>query len=269
MDRAPVDQPDRLVSLIRNGVLDTELAALVWLLVEANVPSIVAASTPSDAAEVRGALLDLRAPGTAVVVLAGEEESFGWMPEAAELGWHRDRQLSRESQERVARQRQPTVMVADLDSGDAGGGRSSATTWGERALVAIRALSVGYGMLATTRGARLEHVLSALAAQPVGAMDDELTRLGMVLILAPTGNGVSRVVAAHYLRPVSRDAEGHIHRFGPAVIATWDPGAARFEHFSWAITDELAGRTGVSTADFERGQQRRIELLRDLAGPTP
>lgn len=261
-------RPQGLIALVRDGVLDPELAALAWLLIEANVPAVVVGSSLPDAHRVRASLAGVLPPGSAVVELAGADESFAWMPEATELGWRQDRpeQLPASAVPPSARHRPgQTVIVADLDPRPAGASSPRATTWGEQALVAIRAVSIGYGMLATMRGARLEDVLSALAARPVGAMDDELTRLGMVLVLAPTGEGATRVVAAHYLRPVSRDAEGHVHRFGPAVLATWDDREERFEHFGWAITDELAGRIGLTTAELEREQHRRAMLLRDLA----
>ncbi len=262
---------DALAGLVREAVLDADLAALVWLLVEATVPVVVAAPAPRAADRVRAALLDLVAPDAGIVVLAGAAESFAWMPEAQELGWHAEQRGSgppvAASPAPVAVRRPgSTVMVADLEPGPNEPEDTRRGTWGEQALVAIRALSIGYGMLATTRGRRLEDVLSGLAALPVGAMDDELTRLGLVLILAPTDDGLMRVTAAHYLRPVARDAEGHVHRFAPAVLATWDATAGRFEHFSWAITDELAGRIGISTADLEREQARRAGLLAGGAG---
>jgi len=279
MDRvAEGGGPAHLAALVREGVLDPELAALAWLLVEANVPAVVVGEHLDAADRLRTALLDVRAPGAAVVVLSGAEESFRWLPEAAELGWRPD-DVSKPTasggsvsqgpaaQSAVAAPPGRTIMVADLVPQDAAAEQRRGGTWGERALVAIRALSLGYGMLATMRGERLEDVLTRLAARPVGAIDDELTRLGLVLVLAPVGDEQVRVVAAHYMRPVSRDAEGHIHRFAPAVLATWDARTARFEHFSWAISDELAGRVGITAAELERQQTRRADMLRHSQAP--
>jgi hypothetical protein len=259
----------RLVALVGAGAFDAELAALVWLLVEGNVPSVVASPSPSASVHVRAALIDLLEPGTRIIRLAGHDEEFAWMPEASELGWRRNEGLPAGPRPRATDGENAglirTVMLADLDPGADGASSEGPPTWGEHARVAIRALSIGYGMLATAPGLRLEDVLSGLAAPPVAAMDDELTQLGLVLILAPPESGAVRVSAAHYLRPVSRDPEGHIRRFGPAVLATWDPGMRRFEHFAWAITDELAGRLGMGTADLEREQVHRADLLRRLA----
>ncbi len=122
-------------------------------------------------------------------------------------------------------------------------------------------------MAATADGSRLEDVLGRLAAPPVSAVDDELTRLGVVLILGRTGSGSGerRVTAAHYLRPVSRDVHGHVQRLAPAVLATWDPARDRFEHFAWGILDELAGRIGRTPGELEREQARRGGTLSSAA----
>jgi hypothetical protein len=82
---------------------------------------------------------------------------------------------------------------------------------------------------------------------------------------AADGASVCRVVAAHYLRPVQRDPHGHVQRMGPAVLATWDAGGGRFEHFAWGVMDELAGRTGRRPVEFEREQARRASYLAHLA----
>ncbi len=255
----PRTPPDGLVSLVRSGTVDAELAALVWLLVEANVSAVVASDDAAAAAAVRDVLLELRRETTGVARLAGTEESFAWLPESGELGWHEGGSGGAVGERRPAAHPGSTILVADLVP-DAPRG-----TWGERALVAIRAASLGYALLATARGATLEAVLAALAARPVGALDDELTRLGIVLIADRAASGV-RITAAHYLRPVSRDQEGHIRRSPPAVLATWDPGTDGFEHFAWGITDELAGRIGMARAELEREQAGRAEQLSGMAG---
>jgi hypothetical protein len=123
-------------------------------------------------------------------------------------------------------------------------------------------------MLATAVGGRLEDVFDSLRARPVASADDELARLGVVLIL-DDDRGTERVVAAHYLRPVARDPHGHVQRMPPAVVATWDPAGNRFEHFAWGITAELADRIGMRPVDLEREQARRAETLAAMAEADP
>ena len=54
---------------------------------------------------------------------------------------------------------------------------------------------------------------------------------------------------------------GHIQKLGPAILATWEDRAGRFEHFGWGVTPELALRTGRRAGDFELEQDRRREAL--------
>jgi hypothetical protein len=139
-------------------------------------------------------------------------------------------------------------------------------TWGAEARIAIRAASIGYGLAATIHADELEEVFDALRRPPVGADDDELSRLGVVLVLRRVGDGARRVVAAHYVRPTARDEHGHVQRLGPAVLATWDPKQDRFEHFGWGVTPELALRVERKSGDFELEVDRRGDYLAGLAG---
>ena len=117
---------------------------------------------------------------------------------------------------------------------------------------------------------RLEDVHELLRERPVGLTDDELTYLGLVLIVradrGPGGHVRRRVVAAHYARPVGRDEQGHTQRLPPAVLASRsDPGAS-LDHFEWGVMPELAIRLGRKAGDLERDQAERARLLADLAG---
>ena len=104
-----------------------------------------------------------------------------------------------------------------------------------------------------------------LRRPPIRLGDDELSRLGVVLILRPVGDGLRRVVAAHYVRPTARDEHGHVQRLGPAVLATWDADRDHFEHFAWGITPELALRVDRRPGDFELEVDRRRDYLAGLA----
>ena len=74
-----------------------------------------------------------------------------------------------------------------------------------------------------------------------------------------------RSPAVHYLRQAERDAQGHVQRRPPAVLATWDASADSYEHFAWGITPELADRVGRSQADFEERQRSRASFIAGLA----
>jgi hypothetical protein len=252
--------PRSIVELIRAGTLDAELAAILWLLVEGRVPVIVAAAAGGTGkTTLLTALLDFLPPGIRLVELRGADETFDWLPQAPELGWHRDRLATRASDGPPTRPDDTVLLVPELSD------HLPSYTWGAEARIAIRAASIGYGLAATIHADGLEEVFDALRRPPVDVADDELSRLGVVLILRRAGDGVRRVVAAHYIRPTARDEHGHTQRLGPAVLATWDPNRDRFEHFGWGVTPELALRIGRKAGDFELDVDRRRDYLAGLA----
>lgn len=267
--RAPI--PRSIVELVRDGTLDASTTALLWVLVEARVPLVVAAG-PSGTGKstLLQALLAFLPPGTPTRELAGYAEDFGWLPEAATLGWrpHGFRGLAAAAARATdldgSVEPTSTVLVAHELSD-----HLPVYTWGEAARIVVRALSLGYGLGATIHAESLEEVFDELGGRDVGLTQDELSRLGVVLVLRVVGDHdggglIRRVVAAHYVRPVARDAAGHIQRPGPAVLATWDPAADRFEDFGWGIVTELAERVGRSAEDFERERDRRAVYLAGL-----
>jgi hypothetical protein len=271
----PVAEEDgpSIVRLVRDGTLDADLASLLWLLLEARVPVVVAAG-PQGAGKttVLTALLEFLPPAAVVQELRGYAEDFGWMPEAARLGWRTGVthglaapvvRSSGPSRTRAVSAATGYLVAAELSAHRPG------DTWGEQARIAVRALSQGYGLGATIHADSLEEVLSVLGAPDVRLTDDELTHLGVVLILrAVRGRDraiVRRISSAHYVRPISRDAGGHVQRMRPAVLAAWDPAGDSFEHFAWGIVPELAARTGRRAGDFEAEHARRRDLIAALA----
>ncbi|MEA2548023.1 MAG: hypothetical protein QOE42_621, partial [Chloroflexota bacterium] len=111
----------------------------------------------------------------------------------------------------------------------------------------------------------LEDIHEQLRARPVGLTDDELTYLGLILVVradrGADGHVRRRVVAAHYARPMGRDEHGHTQRLPPAVLAHRDPAADRLDHFEWGVMPELAIRLGRKAGDLEHEQGERAALL--------
>ena len=115
---------------------------------------------------------------------------------------------------------------------------------------AARLAPAGGVMLADS----LEGVLRLLGGD--AALNDATRDLGLVVI-----HDGRRVRSAHYVRPVERDGAGHLQRRPPAVLADWNERAGRFDDFSWAVTDELAQRTGLTRDELEREHgSRRAQL---------
>lgn len=257
------DEPISIVDLVQTGVLDAELAGLLWLLVEGGVATIVAGPgvRPDDRARrcsILGGILDLVPPDRQRLTLRGSDEDFARLADVEMLGWRRKLPADPAPADPAT-----TILLA----GELGAGLPADTT-GDRARLVVRALGRGFALGATIEGIRLEDVLASLRARPIGLTDDELSRLGVVVILGPADSAAStRVAAAHYVRPLARDVHGHPQRLPPAVLATWDDRAHRFEHFAWGIAAELAGRVGHRTGDFERERDRRAKALAGLATP--
>ena len=260
-------EPRSIVELIRGGTLDSELAAMTWLLLEGGVPLLVAGEDQGTGkSTLLGALLDFVPPEIRVVELAGAAETFDWLPQASELGWpggprpgRAGHEVPRSGSARVVVKPDTTLLLA-AELSD----HLPAYTWAGAARIAVRAASIGYGLAATMPADSLDAVFSDLRRSPVGLTDDELSHLGAVLVLRRPDGGRRRVVAAHYVRPVSRDVHGHVQRLGPAVLATWDPAADRLEHFGWGVIPELAARVRRRAGDFELEADARRALLDGL-----
>jgi hypothetical protein len=201
-----------IVGLVSRGVMDAELAALVWVLVEARVPLIVA--TPPDRVGAGGQLL------------AGIVGSV-----------HPDEAVEN--------------LLAPLTAAGA-----TSLVRGRRAGGVLEA-----GSLAEVR--------ARLGGGPMPLSEDQLTFLGCVLVVgeatAGAGRGRLRVTAAHYVRPLARDAHGHSQRLDPAVLAAWDPRLERYEHFAWGVLPEIAARLGRRAGDLEADLHHRRDDLAGLA----
>ena len=216
--------------MIARGILDSELAALAWVLIEGNVPVVVAVPPGRE--------------GAGGQLLAGLLASI-----------------------------RPEVPLESV-AGSLTAAGASGLIRGRRPGGVIEAASLG-------------EVRERLGGGPLPLSPDQLTFLGCVLVLgessgdtnagpkagtsavtgagAGTGKGRLRVVAAHYVRPLARDAHGHSQRLDPAVLATWDSRLQRYEHFAWGVIPEIASRLGRRAGDLEADLHHRRDDLAGLA----
>lgn len=204
---------ESLVGLIARGVFDAELAALVWALVEARIPLVVAA--PEGRAGAGRQLL------------------------AAVLG-------------SILPDEQLEPLMSPMGAAGAGN--------------LVRGRRAGGVLEADSLGA----IRARLGGGPLALTDDQLTFLGCVLVIGDVGGderraGKLRVTAAHYVRPLARDAHGHPQRLDPAILATWDPRLEKYEHFAWGVIPEIAARLGRRTGDLEADLHHRRDDLAGLA----
>lgn len=261
--RASVAPPRRsIVELISTGVLDADLAALAWILVEARIPLIVGGlQRGAGKTTLLEALLDFLPATARRIELVGSAEDFTWLPEADALGWTRTAPARSEA---IPVSPSSTFLVAQELSE-----HLPIYTWGRAARTLVRAASIGYGIGATLHADRLEEVHDLLRARSVGLTEDELSYLGLILIIraerGPDGHIRRRVVAAHYARPVGRDEHGHTQRLPPAILAHRKTAGDRLDHFEWGVMPELAIRLDRKAGDLERDQRERSAVLVRLA----
>jgi energy-coupling factor transporter ATP-binding protein EcfA2 len=241
------------------------------------------------------ALLELLPPAADVRAVLGPDPDLAWLPEAGDLGWRRGAaDMSGGSAggsggnaggpgvlgpgERTG---EPTLAAAPLADRPDHPSRTVLLVpelsahlpwyaWGDLARVLVRAASIGYGLATTIHAESLEEVFAALQAPPVSLTGDELGHLGVVVVIRAVEPAAGerrprrRVVAAHLVRPPSRDAHAHVQRLGPAVLAAWDPRRDTLDHYAWGVIPEIALRLGRRAGDVERAQARRAGLLRVL-----
>jgi hypothetical protein len=267
VDIGPERDRRSIVELLADRVLDADLAALAWLLLEKRAPIVVAAGPSGTGKTVLlRALLAFLPPDAVVQTIAGAWERWDWLPPAtrAELGVLV-----------MPRDGPPRGPQVELDADDAVlvvpefSQHLPIYGWGPVARTAIRLASMGYGLAATVHAESLADVFDELGGPGVGATADELSALGLVLVMAAVDRrldpgGRRRVVAAHYVRPLARDVHGHVQRLDPAVLATWDPATDTWEDFSWGVLPELAPRLVMRAGDLEAERDRRSAYLRAL-----
>jgi hypothetical protein len=230
-----------IVELVGEGVIDAELAALLWVLVEGGLPLDVAGGRGSGRTTLLGALLAFVDPAAYLLAFEAATPEAITEVDAAPAGTR--------------------VLVPELLRGAGGIAHRGAF-----ARAAVRALARGVGLATTIAGSRLEDVMNRLRGPSAGVPDDALSFLGIVVVLGP-GPGAGEppvVVAAHVVRPVARDEQGHVQRLGPAVLATRDAAGHGWDHFGWGIYPELASRLGLRAGDLEREHLRRRDLLERL-----
>lgn len=166
----------------------------------------------------------------------------------------------------LAAHRLPLVIAAPEDGAavasellaavDAGRVPVNLDALGDGALALLRAASLGAGFAATIRADSLEAVRDRLQAAAATG-EDELSYLGVVVVLDASG----QVVAAHHVRPLALDGQGHVQRLGPAVLAARDARSGELEHFAWGVMPELAARMSTKAGELEAEIGRRRDAL--------
>ena len=248
-----------LARLVATGVLDAELAALVWLLVEDGIPVLVVGME----AVARDELLD-----ALVAAMPGTRRP----DRAAPVGEGRLVRVAGT----LATSTPPGMLRTSLGqtTGRSGLAATIEGTDLAEALAVLRRQGISddeasfLGTVLVLRPVADRPVADRLVADRPTADRPVADRPTAEPDAMMSGRD-QRVVAAHYLRPVARDTGGHVQRLGPAVLATWDADRGAYDHFGWGIYPELAARTGRRAGDLEAAHRARAEELRSRASTNP
>lgn len=226
---------DALRSLVTAGELSATLAAQTTLLADAGVPIVV---TGSAAAERRDALAaaiagasPLPAGAESAEIKIATEEAFVWLTDPAGVGC-----LVAGAGGAPRSPRSTRLVAHGLIE------RLSAVT----TKTVVRSLVRGFPLIATAPGHDLAELLDLLRGANLRVPEDDLHRLGLVIVLGGDAAAQSHVESAHLLRAPALDGGA---RRPPALLATWD-GNGGWDDFSWAALPELATRVGVTQAAY-------------------
>ena len=220
---------DRLsiVDIVRNGTLSAELAAMLWLLVEAKT-SILVASGPQFAGKttVLTSVLDLAPPRYTMLQTRGRDEDFSFLNGANPESTY--------------------VLVPELSD------HTPAYLWGGSLGVLFDVLGRGYSLGATMHSDHPQDVVRQLTAAPVSVPSGDLHRMEVVVnILMTYGERdmVRRVNRVTLLQP------------GPEYVTLAEQTSTGDEMpvlASESARQAVAQRAGVADLDASLAERRAI-----------
>jgi len=240
---------EALRSFVAAGQISATLAAHLTILADAGVPIVVAGSAAADRrdalAEALAAASPLPASAESAEIKIASEEAFVWLTDPAGVG------CLVAGAGGAPRSPRSTRLVAHglIER------LSAATT-----KTVVRSLVRGFPLIATAPGHDLAELLDLLRGANLRVPEDDLHRLGLVVVLGGDATAQSHVESAHLLRSPALDGGA---RRPPALLATWD-GTSGWDDFAWAALPELAARIGATQAEYSSQLAARE---RELATP--
>ena len=238
-----------LRNLVTAGELSATLAAHGTLLADAGVPIVVTGSAAAERRDALAAAIAAASPlpagaETAEIKIA-TEEAFVWLVDPAGVGC-----LVAGAGGAPRSPRSTRLIAHGLIE------RLSAAT----TKTVVRSLVRGFPLIATAPGHDLAELLDLLRGANLRVPEDDLHRLGLVVVLGGDATTEGHVESAHLLRAPALDGGA---RRPPALLATWD-GSGGWDDFAWAALPELSARIGVTQAEYSSQLAARE---RELATP--
>ena len=240
---------DALRDLVTAGELSATLAAQITLLADAGVPIVVTGSAAADRRDALAAAIAAASPlpagAESAEIKIAPEEAFVWLTDPAGVGC-----LVAGAGGAPRSPRSTRLIAHGLIE------RLSAVT----TKTVVRSLVRGFPLIATAPGHDLAELLDLLRGANLRVPEDDLHRLGLVVVLGGDAAAESRVESAHLLRAPALDGGA---RRPPALLATYAE-EKRWDDFAWAALPELATRVGVTQAAYSSQLAARE---RELATP--
>lgn len=226
---------DALRTLVTAGGISATLAAHVTLLADAGVPIVVTGSAPAGHRDAFAAAIAAASPLPAGVesaeIAIAPDEAFVWLADPAGIGCLVAGAGGAPRSPRSTR----LIAIGLIER------LSAATT-----KTVVRSLVRGFPLIATAPGHDLAELLDLLRGANLRVPEDDLHRLGLVIVLGTGSATSSHVESAHLMRAPALDGGA---RRPPALLATWSsPGS--WDDFAWAALPELAARVGTAQAAY-------------------
>ncbi len=237
------DRPLSVAQLIAAGSLDTQTAALLWLLVERHRSVIV--SGPTDPTPGVGktttlnALLGFLPIGSTMVYTMGMFEDFSFVSEVEPA---------------------TTCVLANEVSN-----HLRIYMWSQPARKLLRLPQDGYAIATSCHADTIDDVLDMLRGD-LRLTPADVRRLGVIVNIGLVGAvwpPQRRFLSVNYVRPVGGDDQPHGVSLAP--LSAWDQHRGEFIPATSEVMAELAMLLEMTPEELDAALQRRIERLEELA----
>lgn len=218
--------PITIIDLINGGVLDYNIAAYAWLLIENRFTAVVVGATASGKTTFLNALLSMVNPNSKIVTIEEVQEinihHVNWAALVSRLSYGLSEtnigEVTMFNLVKTAMRMRPDIMVVG-------------EVRGEEAYALFQAISTGHGGLATLHAEDASSAIQRLTSKPMDVAPSYISFLDLIfsvrrVAIPNAGNPgspriVRRVISVEELESVSKIYSSF----------TWDPSKDRFHEF--------------------------------------
>lgn len=253
--------PITIIDLINYGVLDYNIAAYAWLLIENRFTAVVVGATASGKTTFLNALLSMVNPNSKLVTIEEVQEinihHVNWAALVSRLSYGLSEnnigEVSLFNLVKTAMRMRPDIMVVG-------------EVRGEEAYALFQAISTGHGGLATLHAEDASSAIQRLTSKPMDVAPSYISFLDLIFsvrrvaIPNPANPGSPRIVRRVMAVEEIESATKHINSF------VWDPTKDKFYDFiqNSVKIKKLAKDYGKSMKDMSAELNNRVLVLQWL-----